>query len=361
LLLRVVCSISLLSALAAGCAETPSVVARDASAWDITDAMLPNLTAIIRRPVLEERVFSPTACEVMEGCTGPGARRLLRFDLWTPNVGRGDIALGSPTAPNRPPGMFEFGLCHNHWHLRGYADYRLFALDGREAAVGHKQSFCIEDTEPYVEGAPPVEASQRFVCSNQGLHAGWADVYGRGLDCQYVDVTDVAPGTYRLRAAVNVERAITESRYDDNEATLVVEITPRSTDAGAPDVMVTDAGLSPDPTRACEREEIGPYRECAWTVGAASRCTPGATVTLGCSAGCAPPLGRCEGDPMIRVCEGDAVCVHASALATLDEACPQGANRCASVTFRCPASGIYRPLTGAFRSGASALCELSAR
>lgn len=64
---------------------------------------------------------------------------------------------------------------------------------------------------------------------------------------------------------------------------------------------------------------------------------------------------------MIRVCEGDAVCVHASALATLDEACPQGANRCASVTFRCPASGIYRPLTGAFRSGASALCELSAR
>ncbi|MCA9697946.1 MAG: hypothetical protein KC431_10515, partial [Myxococcales bacterium] len=43
-----------------------------------------------------------------------------------------------------------------------------------------------------------------YTCYNQGLSLGWSDTYGAALDCQWIDVTDVAPGDYTLRMEVNL-------------------------------------------------------------------------------------------------------------------------------------------------------------
>jgi hypothetical protein len=206
---------------------------------------LPNLTAILRAPILQERVFSTNSCDVVEGCALPGRRTLLRFDLLTPNMGPGDLEMGAPTVDGRPRDGFALGTCHMHYHFNEYADYRLYTLDGREVGRGHKQAFCLEDSQPVDGSQRKVGDAERYTCNRQGIHAGWMDVYLRDLDCQYVDVTDVEPGMYRLRATVNGSRVLRENRYDDNTAEMVVRVGDVASDAG------TDASvdvITVDPT-----------------------------------------------------------------------------------------------------------------
>lgn len=314
---------------------------------------MPNLIPVITNTQVQARTFTSTACEVQEGCTLAGDRRLLRFDLTTPNVGDGDLYLGAPTAAGRPLEMFEWGTCHMHYHLRGYADYRLFDMADREVGRGHKQSFCLLDSARYMSMGVDRPAAERYNCSNQGIHAGWSDVYGRALDCQYIDITGVPAGTYRIRARINVERVVAESNYDDDEAWLTVTIPP-----------TIDGGTSTDPTLACPGEDTGVDRNCGWQVEAPTRtCTPGAAVAVGCNAMCAPPLGTCAGDPMIRVCDGATPCENSHALAQNDDSCAPdgGRNVCSSLTFTCPASGRYTILTGAYRAGGAYECHLETR
>jgi hypothetical protein len=79
-------------------------------------------------------------------------------------------------------------------------------------ATGRKQAFCLEDTDQI----DPSKPGQGFTCSYQGISAGWADTYGTYLPCQWIDITDVAPGDYTLRLSINPERILLESSYDDN-------------------------------------------------------------------------------------------------------------------------------------------------
>ncbi len=280
---------------------------------------LPNLIPVISNPQIQERTFVAGSCEVIEGCTVAGNRRLLRFDLSTPNLGPGNLYLGAPTAAGRPPMMFEYGTCHMHWHLRGYADYRLIDTAGAEVGRGHKQSFCLLDSGRYMNMGTDIPAADRYNCSNQGIHAGWMDVYGRSLDCQYIDITGVAPGRYRIRAQINIERVVTESNYADNESFYMIDIPPPPDS----DASVGDAGVSFDPTLACSGATEGTGRNCGWQVeGPPRTCTPGARVEVGCHQGCMPPLGLCAGDPMIRICPGGTPCQDLTALTANDDACP---------------------------------------
>jgi len=322
---------------------------------------LPNLIPIVANPQIQERTFGAASCEVTEGCTVAGNRRLLRFDLTTPNIGAADLYLGSPTAAGRPAGMFEFGTCHNHWHLRGYADYRLVTGDGREVGRGHKQSFCLLDSGRYMGIGPDLPAAMRYHCGNQGIHAGWMDIYGRHLDCQYIDITGVPPGHYRIRAQINVERVVAESSYADNEVYYPIEIpAPVTADGGA------DGGVSMDPTLACPSAVEGTNRNCGWMVeGPPRTCTPGARVIIGCNQGCSPAIGMCAGDPMLRVCPGSAPCADLTALASNDDSCPPadgGVTRlCSRVEFTCPTIGRYTILSGAFRAGGAYECHFDIR
>ena len=121
--------------------------------------------------------------------------------------------MGNPSSSN----TFEYSSCHDHYHFRDYADYRLLDMSGNIVARGHKQAFCLVDLwkPPGLRG----DADPQFLhCGFQGISAGWADVYHRGLDCQWIDITGVPSGRYVLEVVVNPARVIEEHNYANNVA-----------------------------------------------------------------------------------------------------------------------------------------------
>ena len=183
---------------------------------------LPDLTINADRlgssVVVRTKVFKASDCVVSEGCVAaPGKRKLLRFDVATPNIGDADLFLGSPIG--NP--LFEYSPCHRHYHFNGYANYELLNLTGTSILLGRKQAFCLEDFARYYPNAGP----GKYTCSYQGITVGWQDIYGSYLDCQWLDVTNIAPGNYLLRVTINPDRRLTESNYENNSATVPVTIT----------------------------------------------------------------------------------------------------------------------------------------
>ena len=171
-------------------------------------------------------------CVLLEGCVGgTGWRRVLTFTTFTPNQGSRDLTMG---VPSNHPDLFHYSDCHNHYHFDGYAEYELVD-GGGVVATGHKQAFCLLDWGSW---AWPGE-NEHYNCSNQGIGRGWYDEYYAywqgdnylGLDCQWIDITDVAPGDYTLRVAVNPPA-------DDTAVPPLVEIDYANNVAEAPVTIV---------------------------------------------------------------------------------------------------------------------------
>ena len=149
------------------------------------------------------KVFKSTDCAVAEGCiTTPGKRNLVRFDVATPNFGTADLILGNPADH---PDWFVYSPCHQHYHLKGFSEYRLRNGNGI-VVTGHKQAFCLEDLSRYWTGYP----SHGYTCANQGISVGWGDVYGAYLDCQWLDITGVPSGNYFIEVVINKSGMIDE-------------------------------------------------------------------------------------------------------------------------------------------------------
>lgn len=302
---------------------------------------LPDLTVSAERATsssfVEWRFFEANDCAIVEGCVeAPGWRRLLRFDTFTPNVGTADFVMGEPSAH---PDLFEFSSCHGHYHFNGYAEYGLYDASGMQVARGHKQAFCLLDSERFSADASPLA---RYSCSDQGIQRGWGDVYTAGLDCQWVDVTDVPQGDYSLQIAINNERTIPELSYDNNVVRVPVRI---------------EMSNQVDPLAPCVGAQGGAARrDCGWRLDTPGTCRPGSTVRIGCGANCG--LGQCTGDPMLRVCGGHGACTSASSLLSVDDSscarvCPYG-------TFVCPPTGTFTIMTTSFQSqGAPYTCNVA--
>jgi hypothetical protein len=173
---------------------------------------------------IETRSFSDTDCAFVEGTVGgTGVRRLLTFDTIVVNWGQYDAHIGDPAAPEPPlvPADFVYSPCHAHYHFVDFVRYRL--LDGQnQVAVGYKQAFCLRDNQPYVNSVP-----HGYECDDQGISAGWSDVYDHTLDGQWIDVTDVPPGDYTLEATVNAAGKLPE--VDVRPNTITVPVTIRAT------------------------------------------------------------------------------------------------------------------------------------
>jgi hypothetical protein len=185
---------------------------------------LPDLTVLeadLRESILiETRDFARNHCAVLEGCvTAPGSRRLLRFTTTTPNLGPGDLFIGDPS---RSP-LMTIDTCHGHFHFEGFAEAHLLDSRGNRVVRGHKASFCLIDlwSVPGINGR---RTPQFTDCGFQGISAGWADVYHRNLDCQWIDITGVPAGRYTLELEVNPDRQILESNFSNNKARVEVVI-----------------------------------------------------------------------------------------------------------------------------------------
>ncbi len=163
-----------------------------------------------------EKDFPAGSCEIQEGCVaGPGRRRLIRWDTATPNLGTADMHFG---APSSHPDLFEYSMCHDHYHFKGYAEYELDGPGGLKV-LGRKQAFCLEDIAPYSN-----RPSSGYTCDFQGISMGWGDIYSKDLPCQWIDITDVPTGDYKLLITVNPEGVIQELDRNNNTAGLIIHV-----------------------------------------------------------------------------------------------------------------------------------------
>jgi hypothetical protein len=171
-----------------------------------------NLVTKVRNFSVQTRSFTASDHDVQDGCVTPGNHKLLRFDFLSYNAGTSDLVIGSPAAR---PDLFVWSAGHGHYHLKDFNEFLLFSANGNLATVGYKQAFCAIDIERV---APWASASGRFhdCNSDQGISAGWADVYSAFLACQFVVIDGLPNGDYTLQSTTNSQHRVGEDCYGDN-------------------------------------------------------------------------------------------------------------------------------------------------
>jgi hypothetical protein len=107
---------------------------------------------------------------------------------------------------------------HAHWHVRNLDRYTIRSLSTRTTRLGEKHGFCFFDNTRYrdwpgnvagspkrpqysTEGSPPACGAHRPNATRmiQGLSRGWGDTYDKSLLDQYIDITGLPDGAYRVR------------------------------------------------------------------------------------------------------------------------------------------------------------------
>jgi hypothetical protein len=189
------------------------------------DEPLPDLV-INKERLSDEILFDrinvrESSCSYVEQCVGGlGDRRILRFSVEAINQGQATMQV---PPPEERPDLFLYSACHGHYHFGGFARYELLDESNKVVVTGRKQAYCMEDTIQVAQG-PEVGCSKMFDCYNQGIQAGWSDLYGNTLDCQWLDITDLPAGPYRLRVSLNPGQQVQEVTFDNNTAVVPVTI-----------------------------------------------------------------------------------------------------------------------------------------
>jgi Lysyl oxidase len=299
------------------------------------------------------RYIEPDSCAVEEACvTGSGWRRLLMYDASIKNASTQQLEIGlvDESSPFVQHNVFEFSACHEHYHYSHYGDFSYGTLPG------DKRAFCIESTDRYFN-SEQTPLTHPFSCDNQGIASGWGDTYIAGIECNWIDVTDLAiPSggtTQALKFDLNPDDFICEGEpITDANGEQLFEPTGEigengeeidrplcdlfdgydANNHGERDVRVPkDGGFI---TAACTRSQAGPLRDCGFKERTENQsCRPGRAVHLKCKTD--------QGDPaqVMRVCENSAelggvtACMYRDALASTIIG-----SSWTNVDFTCPAA-----------------------
>jgi hypothetical protein len=149
--------------------------------------------------------------------------------IYTSTGGWYDIATtaGMVYAPSSPTYGHDG---HNHWHLRDLETGTLSRLDnGVKVGSLQKHGFCFYDNTRFrlwLARAPqdPVYTwcgSQSSLSVRMGISVGWGDTYRYTTHNQWIDVTNVPNGRYRLRATAETARFGFREKYTWNNHTHV--------------------------------------------------------------------------------------------------------------------------------------------
>ena len=216
------------------------------------------------KPFTQMRSFQESDCAVLEGCVASaGVRRLLRFSTATDNIGSGDLVIGSPEDDER----MVYDTCHQHWHLDNFVDISLLKGQRVLRRFVAKRAHCILDTSfsNLWPSATPRGRNRKYTCSDQGLQAGWSDLYPYSMDCQWVDITSLPAGDYTLRievnpmprAPLNAQRNFIEANYSNNVVLQPVTILEPAGCGAVPFGVSTDVDFKwDDPLEQSDYNEI---------------------------------------------------------------------------------------------------------
>lgn len=150
--------------------------------------------AIFAASLIPDTVFNDDPCLIEEGCLrGYGDREVIRFTTRMHNRGERDYYIGTPNAES---GQFTWNNCHSHYHFDNYTEYLLFDSQERRLPIGFKSGFCVIDLECG-------DQQQKYSCRNMGISAGCYDEYWTDIECQWIDVTEIADGEYTLVVRLN--------------------------------------------------------------------------------------------------------------------------------------------------------------
>ena len=128
---------------------------------------------------------------------------------------------------------------HDHWHVKNLVAYELERLDnGVKVGTSAKGGFCFFDTIGYrtsLPGAPPSAVYvPGSVCGpnnelatgvTMGLSVGWGDKYAWNLAGQYIDITNLSSGKYRLTATADPNHRFTETNVSNNATWVDIALT----------------------------------------------------------------------------------------------------------------------------------------
>lgn len=187
-----------------------------------------------------------------------GARRCLRFAVGPQNTGKGPLELKFTRSTEvstdasmeqrvyytdgstemRPAGESEFHKAHGHFHLKGFAKFKLLRVTDRttgklvDAGTGNKAGFCLVDLR--IAQWRSFEQQRSYAARSNcmpvggkaelGLSAGWTDVYGPELVGNYIDIGDSPDGFYVLRTIVDSNGYVLETNENDNVGYSYIEL-----------------------------------------------------------------------------------------------------------------------------------------
>jgi hypothetical protein len=188
--------------------------------------------------------------------TMPG-HRLLRFNGTIANAGTGPFELYGTRASTsdstmtveqrihqvtggyRPVAttavMYYAGDGHNHWHVKNMEGAALTDSAGNIVGGGYaKMGFCPSDNAIYdgtVMGTPSTKAYAG--CGNDepglltlldGISVGWGDWYNWNVAFQWIDITEVPKGTYRISLFADPNDDFREADENNNSTWTDVKI-----------------------------------------------------------------------------------------------------------------------------------------
>jgi hypothetical protein len=178
-----------------------------------------------------------------------GGRRLLKFTTIFVNAGRGPFELrgrrsssadgtmdmdqvmyrwdGTQRRIDTPAVSRYSGDGHDHWHVQGVVTYEAWKLvDPANTRRGAKTGFCFFDTTPWKLSLPGARQSSYYeeewcgvrsaLTNRVGVSVGWGDRYPWNFAYQWIDITGLPGGIYRVRATVDIQNFYDESVETDN-------------------------------------------------------------------------------------------------------------------------------------------------
>jgi hypothetical protein len=181
-------------------------------------------------------------------------RRRLRFSAVIANVGVGNFEIrgqrpntssgmtveqrifddaGGSRYITTPATMVFGGDGHNHWHVRNLQTYDLVRLDnGVKVGTAAKSGFCFFDNEIFGALTDPVYTSSNAcrggstgLSTMMGLSIRWADIYAATLPDQYIDITGLGAGRYRLLATADNSNWFREANETNNQTWVDIQLT----------------------------------------------------------------------------------------------------------------------------------------